>query len=181
MNFLSGWIEILYHCPCSVNLNPNHLFINNGWLIFEFSNMKQTCLKRTFTVIRSFTLLVLVLSKKPLIFFVKTKVEHGKWWKNDTRGSIAPFNHLLSFAYGLYITTATLLNGHLYTEGYIIVFILCIPVPIFHLSLSRNVVLKCRLLLSTPAYVHPHYRLFLIIWNQTLILKEQLKSHSKMS
>ena len=36
------------------------------------------------------------------------------------------------------MTTATLLNGHLYTEGCIIFLILCIPVPIFHLSLSRN-------------------------------------------
>ena len=36
------------------------------------------------------------------------------------------------------MTTATLLNGHLYTESYIIFLILCIPVPIFHLSLSRN-------------------------------------------
>ena len=40
------------------------------------------------------------------------------------------------------MTTATLLNGHLYTEGYIIFLILCIPVPIFHLSLSRNVCSK---------------------------------------
>ena len=40
------------------------------------------------------------------------------------------------------MTTATLLNGHLYTEGYIIFLILCIPVPIFHLSLSRNVCFK---------------------------------------
>ena len=36
------------------------------------------------------------------------------------------------------MTTATLLNGHLYTESNIIFLILCIPVPIFHLSLSRN-------------------------------------------
>ena len=37
------------------------------------------------------------------------------------------------------MTTATLLNGHLYTEDYIIPLVLCIPVPIFHFSLSRNV------------------------------------------
>ena len=43
------------------------------------------------------------------------------------------------------MTTATLLNGHLYTEGYIIFFILCIPVPIFHLSLSIN---NCSKMLS---------------------------------
>ena len=36
------------------------------------------------------------------------------------------------------MTTATLLNGHLYAEGYITFLILCIPVPIFHLSMSRN-------------------------------------------
>ena len=59
--------------------------------------------------------------------------------KHDARGSMASFSHLPSFAYGLYITTATLLNGHMYTEGYIIFHILCKPVPIFHLSLSRNV------------------------------------------
>ena len=87
----------------------------------------------------SFTLLILVLSKETLIIFVKTKPEHGKWRKHDKRGSMAPFSQMLSFAYGLYMTTATLLNGHLYTEGYIIFLILCIPVPIFHLSLSRNV------------------------------------------
>ena len=40
------------------------------------------------------------------------------------------------------MTTATLLNGHFYTEGYIIFLILCIPAPIFHLSLSRNVCSK---------------------------------------
>ena len=40
------------------------------------------------------------------------------------------------------MTTATLLNGHLYTEDYIIPLILCIPVPIFHLSLLRTVCSK---------------------------------------
>ena len=40
------------------------------------------------------------------------------------------------------MTTATLLNGHLYTEGYVIFLNLGIPVPIFHLSLSRNVYSK---------------------------------------
>ena len=40
------------------------------------------------------------------------------------------------------MTTATLLNGHLYTEDYIIPLILFIPKPIFHLSLSRNVCSK---------------------------------------
>ena len=97
------------------------------------------CIKHKFTVIRSFTLLILVHSKKTLITFVKTKPEHGKYRKHDTRGSMAPFSYLLLFSYGLYMTTATLLNGHLYTEGYIIPLILCIPVPIVHLSLSRNV------------------------------------------
>ena len=89
-------------------------------------------------------------------------LQHGKRQKHDTRGSMTPFSHLLSFAYGLYMTTATLLNGHLYTEDYIIPLILCIPVTIFHLSLSRNVVLKCCLFLSTAAYIHPSYRLLLI-------------------
>ena len=40
------------------------------------------------------------------------------------------------------MTTVTLLNGHLYTEDYIIFLILCIPVPILHLFLSRNVCSK---------------------------------------
>ena len=40
------------------------------------------------------------------------------------------------------MTTETLLNGHLYTEGYIIFAHLCIPVPIIHLSLSRAVCSK---------------------------------------
>ena len=40
------------------------------------------------------------------------------------------------------MTTVTLLNGHLYTKDYIIFLILCLPVPIFHLSLSRNVCSK---------------------------------------
>ena len=102
----------------------------------------ETKKKHKFTVIRSFTLLILVLSKKTQINFVKTKPEHSKWRKHGTRGSMAPFSHLLSFAYGLYMTTATLLNGHLYTEGYIIFLILCIPVPKFHLSSSRNVCSK---------------------------------------
>ena len=110
--------------------------------------MKQTCIKRQFAVIRSFTLLILVLFKKTLILFVKTKPEHGKWRKHDTRGNMTPFSHLLSFAYGLYMTTATLLNGHLYTEGYITFFILCIPVSIFHLS-----PLKKRLFLNAVCYI----------------------------
>ena len=46
------------------------------------------------------------------------------------------------------MTTATLLNGHLYTEDYIIFLILCLPVPIFHLSLSRNVCSK-----MLPAFI----------------------------
>ena len=107
-----------------------------------------------------FTLLILVLSMKTLITFVQTKPEHDKWRKHDTRGSMAPFNHMLSFAYVLYMTTATLLNGHLYTEGYIFFLILCIPVPKVQISLSRIVCSKCCLLLSTPAYIHPTYRLF---------------------
>ena len=90
-------------------------------------------------MIRSFTLLIIKLSKKTLIIFVKTKPEPSKWRKHATRGSMKPFSHLLSFAYGLYMTTATLLNSHLYTECFIIVLILCIPVVIFHLSVSRNV------------------------------------------
>ena len=61
------------------------------------------------------------------------------------------------------MTTATLLNGHLFTEGYIIFLILCIPVPIFHLFLSGNVCSKMLSAISTPAYIHPHYRLCLII------------------
>ena len=50
--------------------------------------MKQTCIKRKTTVIMSFTLLILVLSKNTLVIFVKTKPEHGKWRKHDTRGSM---------------------------------------------------------------------------------------------
>ena len=57
-------------------------------------------------------------------------------------GAWNPFSHLLSFAYGLYMTTATLLNGHLYNEDYLIPLILCMPVRVFHLSLSRNVCSK---------------------------------------
>ena len=59
---------------------------------------------------------MLVLSKKIIINFVKTKSVRGKWRKHDTRGSMAPFSHLLRLAYGLYMTTANLLNGHLHTE-----------------------------------------------------------------
>ena len=125
--------------------------------------MKKTCIKRKSTVIMSFTLLILVLSKNTLVIFVKTKPEHGKWRKHDNVGAWNPFSHLLSFAYGLYMTTATLLNGHLYNEDYLIPLILCIPVRVFHLSLSRTFVLKCCLLLSTAAYIHLRYRILLII------------------
>ena len=85
---------------------------------------------------------MLVLSKKILITSVKIKPAHSKWRKHDTRGNIVPVSHLLWFAYvayGLYMTTATLLNGHLYT-----IVIVCIPAAIFRpttlfrLSLSRN-------------------------------------------
>ena len=126
----------------------------------NFQTWNKRAYKRKFTAIRSFTLLILVLSKKTIICLVKTKPEHRKWQKHDTWVSIALFSHLLSFAYGLYIKTLTLLNSHLFTEGYIIFLILCIPVPMFHIFLSRNVVLKCCLLLSTPAYIYPHYMLF---------------------
>ena len=47
---------------------------------------------------KSLFLLILVLSKETLIIFVQTKPEHGKWRKHDTRESMAPFSHLLSFA-----------------------------------------------------------------------------------
>ena len=47
-------------------------------------------------------------------------------------------SHLLSFAYGLYMTIATLLNGHLYTEGYIFFSHFMHTSAIFQLSLSRN-------------------------------------------
>ena len=40
------------------------------------------------------------------------------------------------------MTTATLLNGHLYTEDYIFFLILCLLVTIFHLYLSKNVCSK---------------------------------------
>ena len=40
------------------------------------------------------------------------------------------------------MTTATLLKVHLYTEEYIIFLILCLPVTIFHLYLSKNVFSK---------------------------------------
>ena len=90
----------------------------------------------------SFTLLILVLSKNTLVIFVKTKPEHGKWRKHDTRGSMESVQSLAVVRYGLYMTTATLLNGHLYNEDYLIPLILCIPVRVFHLSLSRNVCSK---------------------------------------
>ena len=54
-------------------------------------------------------------------------------WEHETVQSLAVTQ------YRLYMTTATLLNSHLYTECFIIVLILCIPVVIFHLSVSRNV------------------------------------------
>ena len=40
------------------------------------------------------------------------------------------------------MTYVALLNGHLYTEDYIIFLILRIPVPILRLFLSRNVCSK---------------------------------------
>ena len=126
-----------------MNLNSNHLFINKGRLIFDFLNLKQTRIKRKFTIIRSFTLLILVLSRIIIIIiFVKTKPEHGKYRKHDTRGSMAPFSHLLSFAYGLYMTTATLLNGHLCTVGYIIHLIVCIPVQYFIFPIEKRLFLN---------------------------------------
>ena len=51
----------------------------------------------------------------------------------------------------------------------------------FTIPCQETFVLKCCLLSSTAANIHPDYMLFLIIWNQTLIHKEQLKSHSEIS
>ena len=84
------------------------------------------------------------------------------------------------------MTTVALLNGQLLT-GFIIALILCTPEPlflttVFPFSCQEPLVLKCSLT-STAAYIHPHYRVLLIIWKRTLILKEQLKSqtiHTKM-
>ena len=63
------------------------------------------------------------------------------------------------------MTTATLLNGHLYTEGYIIFLILSIPVPIFHLSLSRNdcskmlpAFIDCCIYSPTPQAIFDHMK-----------------------
>ena len=117
---------------------------------------------------------VLLLSKKTLIIFVKTKPERGKWGKHDIRWSIAPFSHLLSFACGLYMTTATLLNGHLYTECYKILLNLCTSVPVFHIALSRNVCSKMLSALSTPAYIHLHYMLVWAFETKHLSLKSNL-------
>ena len=59
------------------------------------------------------------------------------------------------------MTTVTLLNGHLYTEGYIIFLIICIPVPIFHLLFCQETfVLNCCLLLLTPAYIRTLQAIF---------------------
>ena len=46
------------------------------------------------------------------------------------------------------------------------------------LFLARNICPKMlsALNLLTAAYIHPYYRLLLILWKQTLILKKQLKS-----
>ena len=64
---------------------------------------------------------ILELSKKTRINVVKTKPDtNGKWSKYYTSGSMAPFSHLLWFTYELYMITATLLKGNLYTEGFII-------------------------------------------------------------
>ena len=57
-------------------------------------------------------------------------------WEHDTVQSLAVLR------LRIVQTSATLLNSHLYTEGYIIVLNLGIPVPIFHLSLSRKVCSK---------------------------------------
>ena len=79
------------------------------------------------------------------------------------------------------MTTATLLNGHLYTEGYIIFLISCIPVPIFYLSLSRNVCSKMLSAFIDSCIYSPALQAIFDHMKPTLILKEQLKSHSKMS
>ena len=82
------------------------------------------------------------------------------------------------------MNTVTLMNGLLYLGGNIIAVILCIPATLFRLttlfpfSCQETFVLKCCLLLSTAAYMHPHYRLLLIIPKKTLVLKERLKSQT---
>ena len=83
---------------------------------------------------------------------------------------MTPFSHLLLFTYGLYMTTATLLNGHLYTDGFIIALNLCIPMlmfrltALFALSCQETFVLKRCMLLSSVTYIQTHYRLLLVIW-----------------
>ena len=58
------------------------------------------------------------------------------------------------------MTTATLLNGQLYTEGYIVALIYAYQRQyVFPFPFQETFVLKSFLLLSTPAYTHPIYRL----------------------
>ena len=146
----------------------------DGFSIFQTWNKRA--LKRKFTAIRSFTLLILVLSKKTLIFFCQNKTRAWQmaktWhtWGHDTVQSLA-------------VVPLRIVHDNCgFTERSLVYWGLYIFFSFnAHQCQYFTFVLKCFLPVSTTAYIHPHYRLFLIIWNQTLILKEQLKSHSKMS
>ena len=58
---------------------------------------------------------MLLLYEKMYINIVKNCQERDKMENYETCENIDSYNHLLRFARGLYMPTATLLNGHLFT------------------------------------------------------------------
>ena len=51
------------------------------------------------------------------IFFVKIELVRSRLGNRNTRGNMELCNHLLWFVCGLYVTSATSLNSHMYTGG----------------------------------------------------------------
>ena len=60
---------------------------------------------------------MLLFYEKIYINIVKTFQERDKMEILKTRESMDSYNHLLRYARGLYMPTATLLNGHLFNDG----------------------------------------------------------------
>ena len=97
-------------------------------------------------------LLILLLYEKIYINLVKTFQESDRMENHKTRDNTDSYSHLLWFARGLYMLTATLLNGQLFNGG---LKILLFSEQIFRLTIpiKHNIYQETKYcLLQAPRY-----------------------------
>ena len=86
---------------------------------------------------------------------VKTFQEHDNMENHKTRESMDLYNHLLLFARGLYMPTATLLNGHLFNGG--LKILLCNASQGHYFDLPPLFSIACIKKLNIASFQAPRY------------------------